>query len=83
MAIEDAAWLAKLLPATADVAGAFRTYERMRGARTDYIARQARRIGMIGQWEKPWLVQGRNFITRLVLAQQSALQLNAVYAYKV
>jgi 2-polyprenyl-6-methoxyphenol hydroxylase-like FAD-dependent oxidoreductase len=83
LAIEDAAWLAKLLPETADVAGAFRAYERMRGARTDYIARQARRIGSIGQWENPWLVQGRNFIARLVLARQSVRQLNAVYAYKV
>lgn len=83
MAIEDAAWLAKVLPGTTDVAGAFRAYEAMRAPRTAFIARQARRIGMIGQWEQPWLVRGRNFLTRLVLARPPAMQLNAVYAYKV
>jgi 2-polyprenyl-6-methoxyphenol hydroxylase-like FAD-dependent oxidoreductase len=83
MAIEDAACLAKLLSGAADVAGAFRIYEKKRGSRTAFIARQARRIGMIGQWENPWVVRGRNFVTRLVLARPPGMQLNAVYAYKV
>ncbi len=83
MAIEDAACLAKLLSGPTDVAAAFRSYEAMRNPRTAYVARQARRIGMIGQWENPWIVKGRNFITRLVLARSPDAQLNAVYAYKI
>ena len=83
MAIEDAANLAKVLPGATDVAAAFRAYEKLRQARTAYIARQARRIGVIGQWRNPLLVHGRNFFTRLVLARPPDGQLNAVYAYKV
>jgi 2-polyprenyl-6-methoxyphenol hydroxylase-like FAD-dependent oxidoreductase len=83
MAIEDAACLAKLLSGTTDVAAAFRSYESRRRPRTAFVARQARRIGMIGQWEHPWIVKGRNFITRLVLSHSPDAQLNAVYAYKI
>lgn len=82
MAIEDAACLARLLTERADVAGAFRAYETMRRPRTAFVARQARRIGAIGQWENPWIVRGRNFVTRLVLARSPDLQLNAVYSYR-
>ena len=83
MAIEDAACLAKCLPGAPDVAAAFRSYEAMRGNRTAFIARQARRIGAIGQWENPWIVRARNSITRLVLSHSPAMRLNAVYAYKI
>lgn len=83
MAIEDAACLAKCLSGSSDVASAFRAYEAMRGARTAYVARQARFIGMIGQWENSWIVKGRNLVTRLVLSRSPDMQLNAVYAYKV
>ena len=82
MAIEDAACLARLLAERPDIAGAFRTYETIRRSRTAFIARQARRIGAIGQWENPWIVRGRNFVTRLVLARSPDMQLNAVYAYR-
>ena len=83
MAIEDAACLAKCLRGPAGVAAAFRSYEAMRGPRTAYVARQARRIGAIGQWENPWIVQGRNLVTRLVLSRSPEMQLNAMYAYEV
>ena len=83
MAIEDAACLAKFLPGAADVAAAFRAYEAMRRSRTAFVARQARRIGAIGQWENPWIVKARDFITRLVLSRSPDVQLNAVYAYKI
>ena len=82
MAIEDAACLAKSLCALPDVALAFRSYEETRGPRTARIARQARRIGAIGQWENPWIVRGRDFLTRLVLSRPPDAQLNAVYAYE-
>jgi len=83
MAIEDAACLAKCLLASADLPAAFRAYEAKRGPRTAHIARQARRIGAIGQWEHPWIVRGRNLVTRLVLARSPDMQLNAMYAYEV
>jgi 2-polyprenyl-6-methoxyphenol hydroxylase-like FAD-dependent oxidoreductase len=83
MAIEDAAWLAKVLPGATDIGAAFRAYERHREGRTAFVARQARRIGMIGQWKNPLMVGGRNLIARLVLALPRDVQLNSVYAYKV
>jgi 2-polyprenyl-6-methoxyphenol hydroxylase-like FAD-dependent oxidoreductase len=82
MAIEDAACLAKMLGGTAEVAASFRAYEKTRQTRTASIARQARRIGMIGQWSNPLMVRGRNFVTRLALARPPDGQLNAMYAYK-
>ncbi len=83
MAIEDAACLAKCLLASSDVSVAFRAYEALRGPRTAHIARQARRIGAIGQWENPWIVRGRDLVTRLVLSRSPDMQLNAIYTYEV
>lgn len=83
MAIEDAACLAKCLLASPSVSSAFRTYEGLRGPRTAHIAIQARRIGAIGQWENPWIVRGRDLVTRLVLSRSPDIQLNAIYAYEV
>jgi 2-polyprenyl-6-methoxyphenol hydroxylase-like FAD-dependent oxidoreductase len=83
LALEDAACLAKCLLADPDIAAAFRTYEARRGPRTAYVARQARRIGFIGQWENPWMAKIRNLATRVVLARSPDMQLNALYAYEV
>ena len=83
MAIEDAAYLAKLLPAASDLAATFREYEAGRESRTALITRRARRIGMIGQWENPGMVRARNFLTRLVLTLSPSVQLNTVYSYKI
>ena len=82
MAIEDAACLAKCLSGSTDVASAFRSYEARRRPRTAHIARQARRIGAIGQWENPWIVKCRNLVTRLVLSRSPDMQLNGIYAYE-
>jgi 2-polyprenyl-6-methoxyphenol hydroxylase-like FAD-dependent oxidoreductase len=83
MAIEDAACLAKCLRASSDMKLALRTYEALRGSRTARMARQARRIGAIGQWENPWIVRGRDLIARLVLSRSPDMQLKAMYAYEV
>ncbi len=83
LAIEDAAALAKCLSVSGDVATAFRAYANMRRPRVARIARQSRHIGMIGQWENRWLVQARNFVTRLVLSHSAEMPLNSVYAYEV
>lgn len=83
MAIEDGACLAKCLVSSPDVESAFRSYESKRGPRTAYVCRQSRRIGMIGQWEHPWIVKGRDLVTRLVLSRSPDMQLNAIYSYEV
>jgi 2-polyprenyl-6-methoxyphenol hydroxylase-like FAD-dependent oxidoreductase len=83
MAIEDGACLAKCLLKSADIPSAFRAYEEKRKARTAYVSRQARRIGAVGQWENPWIVKGRDIVTRLVLSLSPDMQLNAIYAYEV
>jgi 2-polyprenyl-6-methoxyphenol hydroxylase-like FAD-dependent oxidoreductase len=83
MAIEDAACLAKCVTSSSDVAGAFRAYETLRRRRTAHVARQARYIGAIGQWENPWVVRGRDLITRLVLSRAPDMRLNPIYAYTV
>lgn len=82
MAIEDAACLAKCLIASSDTRAGLRTYEALRGSRTAHMARQARRIGAIGQWENPWIVRGRDLIARLVLSRSPDMRLNAMYAYE-
>jgi 2-polyprenyl-6-methoxyphenol hydroxylase-like FAD-dependent oxidoreductase len=83
MAIEDAACLTKCLVASSDFKLGFRNYETLRGSRTARMARQARRIGAIGQWENPWVVRGRDLITRLVLSRSPDMQLKAMYAYEI
>jgi 2-polyprenyl-6-methoxyphenol hydroxylase-like FAD-dependent oxidoreductase len=82
MAIEDAAGLAKALRQERDVPAAFRAYEAVRRPRRAFIARRARQIGAIGQWEHPWVVRARDFATRLVLSRSADMQLNAMYAYE-
>jgi len=82
MAIEDAAGLAKALGSADDVPAAFRAYEALRESRTAFVVRQARRIGIIGQWGNPLLVRGRNFVTGLVLAHPPRGRLNAIYGYE-
>jgi 2-polyprenyl-6-methoxyphenol hydroxylase-like FAD-dependent oxidoreductase len=82
LAIEDAASLAKALLAKPDVAAAFRAYEVRRRGRTASVGRSARRLGAIGQWENPWIVRGRNAVTRLVLASVARRRLTSVYAYE-
>lgn len=82
LAIEDAFCLAKALGENSDIEIAFRAYENTRKARTSFVARRARRIGAIGQFEHPWLVKTRDTITRLVLNHSAGLQFNAVYAYQ-
>jgi 2-polyprenyl-6-methoxyphenol hydroxylase-like FAD-dependent oxidoreductase len=83
MAIEDAACLAKCLRLHSSVPSAFRHYESRRQPRTAFIARRARHIGVIGQWEHPLLTGFRNLATSALLARSPDLQLNAMYAYEV
>lgn len=84
MAIEDAACLARCLEVEPGVAAAFRRYETARRNRTAFVGRQARRIGMIGQWENRWIVAARNVTARVVLAvHASDMRRNPVYGYDI
>lgn len=67
-AVEDAATLALLLKGTrsgADIDSALRTYDRVRRARVQPIARRSRAMGKIGQWESPARAKFRDSIVRM------------------
>jgi len=83
MAVEDAACLAKCLSTFPGSITAFRAYEKRRGPRTASVARQSRRIGAIGQWENPWVVRGRNLVTRVVLSCSPDMTRNSLYAHEI
>jgi 2-polyprenyl-6-methoxyphenol hydroxylase-like FAD-dependent oxidoreductase len=65
MAIEDAAMLARCASNDADLSIAFRSYERLRFARTARVTTLSRYYGVIGQWAKPGLVWLRNMAFRI------------------
>jgi 2-polyprenyl-6-methoxyphenol hydroxylase-like FAD-dependent oxidoreductase len=83
LAIEDAACLAKCVPHAAGLAAAFRAYEDRRRFRTARVARQARRLGAIGQWAHPWLMPARELAARLVLRREPGALLKVLYSYEV
>ena len=83
MAIEDAACLAKCLEAQSDVGQALRVYEAARQPRTAFVGRQSNRIGMIGQFENPFLVGARDLVAKGFLCASHDMALNSVYAYQV
>lgn len=65
MAIEDAVVLARCLSDCLQPAEAFRTYERLRYARTAKVTNISRYYGMIGQWKNPAVVWLRNMLLGL------------------
>jgi 2-polyprenyl-6-methoxyphenol hydroxylase-like FAD-dependent oxidoreductase len=65
-AIEDAVVLARCLAERGVTPAALRRYESLRAPRTRWILRQSRRIGRLGQLEKPALVAVRDRVMRLV-----------------
>jgi 2-polyprenyl-6-methoxyphenol hydroxylase-like FAD-dependent oxidoreductase len=83
MAIEDAACLARSVLRISSVDAALRDYEASRRSRTARVARQSRFIGAIGQWEHPWVVRGRNLVTRIVLSHSPDMRFNPIYSYEV
>lgn len=67
-AIEDAATLTLLLRGTrtgADIDAALRTYDRVRRARSQPIARRSRSMGKIAQWDSPSRTRMRNTMLKL------------------
>ncbi len=65
MAIEDAAGLARCASHYPDLSMAFRSYQRLRLARTARVTSFSRYYGLVGQWANPGLVWLRNMAFRM------------------
>ena len=63
-AIEDAVVLAHALRTTPDAAAAFRAFEQERMPRTEWVVRNSRSIGAVGQWAHPLAIALRNRLIR-------------------
>lgn len=79
MAIEDAAVLAQCVQLNAaNIADAFREFERKRIARTTSVVRDSWRMGQVAQWQNPFLVALRNNLLRLVPASAAERRVKAL-----
>lgn len=65
-AIEDAVVLAHALRTAPDAATAFHAFEQERMPRTEWVVRNSRRVGAVGQWKNPLAIALRNFLIRQV-----------------
>jgi 2-polyprenyl-6-methoxyphenol hydroxylase-like FAD-dependent oxidoreductase len=81
MAIEDAAMLARCASNDADLSIAFRSYERLRFARTARVTTLSRYYGVIGQWRNPALVWLRNTALRITPARAAAKSYDRFVSY--
>jgi 2-polyprenyl-6-methoxyphenol hydroxylase-like FAD-dependent oxidoreductase len=81
-AIEDAVVLAGCLAQSAQVPNALQRYEGLRRGRTTRITRQARQVGMVGQWRNPALVWLRNRLARWLLPRLQDRQLAPILNYE-
>ncbi len=80
-ALEDAVVLARGLRDSNDVVAALRTYEAQRIPRTSSIVTQSRRVGTIGQWERPIALQLRKFLLKQVVARIQTQQIIRMVGY--
>ena len=81
MALEDAVVLAKCLGSGLPMRTALRGYESLRFHRTKHIQQRSLLMGYIGQWQTPFLVNGRNIVTRMLPARLIQRNLRRVYSY--
>jgi 2-polyprenyl-6-methoxyphenol hydroxylase-like FAD-dependent oxidoreductase len=81
MAIEDAAMLARCASNHTDLSMAFRSYERLRFARTARVTTLSRYYGVIGQWRNPALVWLRNAALRMTPARAAAKNYDRFVSY--
>jgi 2-polyprenyl-6-methoxyphenol hydroxylase-like FAD-dependent oxidoreductase len=82
MALEDALVLAKCVNREPCLRTALRQYESLRYQRTRRIQKRSRLIGRIGQWQNPFFVTGRHFVTSLLSPRLIEHNLRRVYAYE-
>jgi 2-polyprenyl-6-methoxyphenol hydroxylase-like FAD-dependent oxidoreductase len=81
MALEDAIVLAKCVQREPRVRMALRRYESLRLHRTTHIQKRSLLMGRIGQWKNPFIVQGRQIVTRVLPARLIERNLRRVYSY--
>jgi len=81
MAIEDAAMLARCASNESDLSMAFRSYERLRFARTARVTTLSRYYGVIGQWRNPALVWLRNAASRITPLRAAANSYDRFVSY--
>ena len=77
----DAAMLARCASNDADLSIAFRSYERLRFARTARVTTLSRYYGVIGQWRNPALVWLRNTALRITPARAAAKSYDRFVSY--
>ncbi|CAN5847324.1 FAD-dependent monooxygenase [soil metagenome] len=80
-ALEDAVVLARCLRDRKDIPAALRVYEAQRIPRTNSIVTQSRRVGEIGQWERPLAIQLRKFLLKQVVARIQTQQIIRMVGY--
>lgn len=80
-ALEDAVVLARCLREPSDVVAALRTYEAQRIPRTSAIVTESRRVGEIGQWQRPAAIQVRKFLMKQVVARIQTRQIIRTVGY--
>ena len=81
MALEDAAILARCISNYPDLSLAFRSYERLRFARTARVTTLSRYYGAIGQWRNPAFVWLRNAALRIIPARAAAKSYHRFVSY--
>jgi 2-polyprenyl-6-methoxyphenol hydroxylase-like FAD-dependent oxidoreductase len=79
MAIEDAAILSNLLGTTADVVGAFKTFEQKRIRRTTKIVNDSWQLGKMAQWDSPLMTSIRNVALSLIPKRVTDNQFKFIY----
>lgn len=65
-AIEDAVALARAVTSHGEVAAALRAYEAARIRRANEIVEASRRVGIVGQLERAWVIAARDTFVRLI-----------------
>jgi 2-polyprenyl-6-methoxyphenol hydroxylase-like FAD-dependent oxidoreductase len=81
MALEDAIVLAKCVQREPSLRFALRRYESLRLHRTTHIQKRSLLMGRIGQWKNPFIVRGRQIVTRMLPTGLIERNLRRVYSY--
>ena len=82
-ALEDAVVLARCLKEAADPAAALRRYESERMPRANMVVTQSRRVGWLGQLQRPGAVRLRNVLMRRISPRVQERALERVVGYRV
>lgn len=82
-ALEDAVVLARCLREGRDPAAALRAYEAQRIPRANLLVAASRRVGVVGQLQRPLAVRLRNAAMRIISPRVQERQLERIVGFKV